>query len=569
MKRISLHSMLKKYLIIATTIPILMFGLYMYMSAKNTYIENQELSHKQAYELIGQRIDLFNQTNEKVLDLFIEDPIVLKTFEKRYTDKDEEKITIQSLINRFDTIYGNNSSMAVGLNDGRMFSSNISKLPDDYDPRTRPWYKDAVKERGNYVLSDPYPDAINPEKFSITYSKAIIAKNGKIIGVAGLDVGLSELVRLDNSIHLPEGSFVSIFDSENKLISEPYKLDNFDKKQYIIHEWIHEANNWRIVIYTPKYLFNITQNQILIPTFFTVIILLGLSIIYAKYIDRKLMAPLDETIEQVRNINTENSCEENTFIYETQVDTIETENLKWAINGLLSRIYSQRFKLVENKQELDRQYMEIEALYEETAAMNETLNDMFESLNESYKQTIKVLSNAIEANDEYTRGHCDRVTYYALNIAKKLGFSQIENEQLEFSSILHDIGKISVPHHILNKEEKLTEEEWNIINKHPSVGYDIIQEVSFLKDAALVVRHHHEKFDGSGYPDGLSEKSIPVMSRIVSIADAYDAMTSVRAYRKKPLTKTQAIEELVKNAGTQFDSQIVELFVKLIIEDEI
>lgn len=569
MKRISLHSMLKKYLIIATTIPILMFGLYMYMSAKNTYIENQELSHKQAYELIGQRIDLFNQTNEKVLDLFIEDPIVLKTFEKRYTDKDEEKITIQSLINRFDTIYGNNSSMAVGLNDGRMFSSNISKLPDDYDPRTRPWYKDAVKERGNYVLSDPYPDAINPEKFSITYSKAIIAKNGKIIGVAGLDVSLSELVRLDNSIHLPEGSFVSIFDSENKLISEPYKLDNFDESEYITHEWIHEANNWRIVIYTPKYIFNITQNQILIPTFFTVIILLGLSIIYAKYIDRKLMAPLDETIEQVRNINTENSCEENTFIYETQVDTIETENLKWAINGLLSRIYSQRFKLVENKQELDRQYMEIEALYEETAAMNETLNDMFESLNESYKQTIKVLSNAIEANDEYTRGHCDRVTYYALNIAKKLGFSQIENEQLEFSSILHDIGKISVPHHILNKEEKLTEEEWNIINKHPSVGYDIIQEVSFLKDAALVVRHHHEKFDGSGYPDGLSEKSIPVMSRIVSIADAYDAMTSVRAYRKKPLTKTQAIEELVKNAGTQFDSQIVELFVKLIIEDEI
>lgn len=569
MKRISLHSMLKKYLIIATTIPILMFGLYMYMSAKNTYIENQELSHKQAYELIGQRIDLFNQTNEKVLDLFIEDPIVLKTFEKRYTDKDEEKITIQSLINRFDTIYGNNSSMAVGLNDGRMFSSNISKLPDDYDPRTRPWYKDAVKERGNYVLSDPYPDAINPEKFSITYSKAIIAKNGKIIGVAGLDVSLSELVRLDNSIHLPEGSFVSIFDSENKLISEPYKLDNFDESEYITHEWIHEANNWRIVIYTPKYLFNITQNQILIPTFFTVIILLGLSIIYAKYIDRKLMAPLDETIEQVRNINTENSCEENTFIYETQVDTIETENLKWAINGLLSRIYSQRFKLVENKQELDRQYMEIEALYEETAAMNETLNDMFESLNESYKQTIKVLSNAIEANDEYTRGHCDRVTYYALNIAKKLGFSQIENEQLEFSSILHDIGKISVPHHILNKEEKLTDEEWNIINKHPSVGYDIIQEVSFLKDASLVVRHHHEKLDGSGYPDGLSNESIPLMSRIISIADAYDAMTSVRAYRKKPLTKTQAIEELVKNAGTQFDSQIVKLFVKLIIEDEI
>lgn len=569
MKRISLHSMLKKYLIIATTIPILMFGLYMYISAKNTYIENQELSRKQAYELIGQRIDLFNKTNEKVLDLFIEDPIVLKTFEKIYDKKDEESITMQSLIDRFDTIYGNNSSMAVGFNDGRMFSSNISKLPDDYDPRTRPWYKDAVKSMREYVLSDPYPDAINPEKFSITYSKAIITEKGEFIGVAGLDVSLSELVRLDNSIHLPEGSFVRIFDNTNKLISEPYKLDDFDERQYITHEWKYEANNWKVIIYTPKYLFNITQNQILIPTFFTVIILIGLSIVYAKYIDRKLMTPLDETIEQVQNISAETSCEDNTLIHETQMDTIETENLKWAINGLLSRIYSQRFKLIENKQELDRQYMEIEALYEETAAMNDTLNDMFESLNESYKQTIKVLSNAIEANDEYTRGHCDRVTYYALNIAKKLGFSQIENEQLEFSAILHDIGKISVPQHILNKEEKLTDEEWKIINKHPSVGYDILQEVSFLEEAALVVRHHHEKLDGSGYPDGLSKENIPLMSRIVSIADAYDAMTSVRAYRKKPLTKMQAIEELVKNSGTQFDSQIVELFVKLIIEDEI
>lgn len=299
------------------------------------------------------------------------------------------------------------------------------------------------------------------------------------------------------------------------------------------------------------------------------IILLAASVIYAKYIDRKLMKPLDETIEQVQNINTESSCEENTYIYETQVDTLETENLKWAINGLLSRIYSQRIKLIENKQELDRQYMEIEALYEETAAMNETLNDMFESLNESYKQTIKVLSNAIEANDEYTRGHCDRVTYYALSIAKELGFSQIENEQLEFSTILHDIGKISVPHHILNKEEKLTEEEWEIINKHPSVGYDIIQEVSFLRDAALVVRHHHEKFDGSGYPDSLCKENIPLMSRVVSIADAYDAMTSVRVYRKKPLTKIQAIEELKKKSGTQFDPKVVELFIKLIAEDGI
>ena len=213
--------------------------------------------------------------------------------------------------------------------------------------------------------------------------------------------------------------------------------------------------------------------------------------------------------------------------------------------------------------------MEIEALYEETAAMNETLNDMFESLNESYKETIKVLSNAIEANDEYTRGHCDRVTYYALSIAKKLGFSQIENEQLEFSAILHDIGKISVPHHILNKEEKLTEKEWEIINKHPSVGYDIIQEVSFLRDAALVIRHHHEKFDGTGYPDHLYKENIPLMSRVISIADAYDAMTSVRVYRKKPLTKIQAIEELSKNSGTQFDPKVVELFIKLIVEDEI
>jgi putative nucleotidyltransferase with HDIG domain len=180
-----------------------------------------------------------------------------------------------------------------------------------------------------------------------------------------------------------------------------------------------------------------------------------------------------------------------------------------------------------------------------------------------YISTIEALNKAVEAKDPYTSGHANRVEELAVNLAKNyhLSFDSIEN--IRTAAILHDIGKIGINDNILNKAGKLTKEEYETIMKHPSIGADIIGKVHFLDDVTKIVRHHHEKYDGTGYPDGLKGDEIPIEASILMIADTYDAMTTDRPYRKA-LTKEMAIEELKKYSGTQFDPRLVDVFIDMI-----
>ncbi|HPP31776.1 MAG TPA: HD-GYP domain-containing protein, partial [Soehngenia sp.] len=180
-----------------------------------------------------------------------------------------------------------------------------------------------------------------------------------------------------------------------------------------------------------------------------------------------------------------------------------------------------------------------------------------------YISTIEALNKAVEAKDSYTSGHANRVEELAVNLAKEyhLSFDSIEN--IRTAAVLHDIGKIGIKDEILNKAGKLTQEEYEIIMKHPSIGAEIIGKVHFLNDVTKIVRHHHEKYDGSGYPDGLKGEEIPIEASILMIADSYDAMTTDRPYRKA-LTKEMAIEELRKYSGTQFDPRLVDVFINMI-----
>ncbi len=236
--------------------------------------------------------------------------------------------------------------------------------------------------------------------------------------------------------------------------------------------------------------------------------------------------------------------------------------------GILSLAFdSMRSQVKDHIQQLTKDQQEIRALYEEASALNETLEDLLDRLDGHYEETIRALANAIEVSDEYTKGHCDRVSRYALIIGKKLGLSSREMSVLSKAAILHDIGKIGVPHNILNKEGRLTNEEYDIIKNHSEIGYQILKDVEFLRDSATVIREHHERPDGKGYPKGLSAKSINTLSMIVGIADAYDAMTQARAYRKTPLSREQALIELMKYKGTQFSSEIVDVWVKTVIEE--
>ncbi|HOO55291.1 MAG TPA: GAF domain-containing protein [bacterium] len=187
---------------------------------------------------------------------------------------------------------------------------------------------------------------------------------------------------------------------------------------------------------------------------------------------------------------------------------------------------------------------------------------LFDSLRDSYLNTIQALSMAIDAKDRYTHGHSQRVSEISMMIGREMGLKADSLELLEYAADLHDIGKIGISEVIIGKKTKLTVDEYEIIKTHPLVGETIIEPVPFLQDARPVIRHHHERYDGFGYPDGLKGQEIPLLARIIHIADAYDAMTSDRPYRRA-LSHEDAIEEVKKHSGTQFDPKVVQSFLRI------
>ena len=181
----------------------------------------------------------------------------------------------------------------------------------------------------------------------------------------------------------------------------------------------------------------------------------------------------------------------------------------------------------------------------------------------TYFDIIVALVKAMELKDTYTKGHSERVMNYSLMMGKELNLSKDEIEILRHGSILHDIGKLGVPENLLTKSSTLDLDEYDMIKNHPSIGEAFISNMKFLDDVKPIIRNHHERIDGEGYPDGLLGDNIPLLAKIVAIADAYDAMTSQRSYRLSMLME-DAIEELKQHSGTQFDAELVELFIRLI-----
>lgn len=188
---------------------------------------------------------------------------------------------------------------------------------------------------------------------------------------------------------------------------------------------------------------------------------------------------------------------------------------------------------------------------------------LYQKIQDSYFEIAKALSQAIEAKDPYTHGHSARVVEYTVLIAQKLDLQEEEKELLKYAAMLHDIGKIGVRGIVLNNPKGLTGEEYDEIKKHPLVGESIIKPIELLQPIRPLIKHHHEWYNGKGYPDGLSGENIPLGARILAVADAYDAMKSDRPYRKA-LTEETAIQELKRGNGTQFEPKIVEVFLEIL-----
>jgi len=208
--------------------------------------------------------------------------------------------------------------------------------------------------------------------------------------------------------------------------------------------------------------------------------------------------------------------------------------------------------------------------HDEISQLGDSFNKMAGSLLESrralrdyFYRIVESLVRGLEAKDSYTRGHSDRVADYSRAIALQMGFGAEEANMLKETAQLHDIGKLGIDERILNKVEKLTDEEWATIKQHPVTGEEILKPIFLEKKMLAVVRSHHERYDGKGYPDGLKEGQIDPWAQIVTAADAYDAMTSRRSYRDA-LGKETAIAELKKGSGTQFAPNVVEAFLKVL-----
>ncbi|MEK6565044.1 MAG: HD domain-containing phosphohydrolase [Candidatus Omnitrophota bacterium] len=207
---------------------------------------------------------------------------------------------------------------------------------------------------------------------------------------------------------------------------------------------------------------------------------------------------------------------------------------------------------------------------DEISELAESFNRMAKSLAESrqklldyFYRVVESLVRALEAKDPYTKGHSERVADYARDIAVKIGLPEDKIKLLREIAFIHDIGKLGLSESILNKKEKLTDEELRLIRNHPLTGEEILKPLNISQEMLSAVRSHHERHDAKGYPDKISGDNINIFAAIVSVADAYDAMTSCRAYRK-PLSKEEAILELKKNSGTQFNPKVIEAFLQIL-----
>ncbi len=230
--------------------------------------------------------------------------------------------------------------------------------------------------------------------------------------------------------------------------------------------------------------------------------------------------------------------------------TVSADGLSEELESLRAELYDQRRAAADKERQLERYAADLRDTFKAERAQAEELRA-------NYVATVRALTNAVEARDAYTGAHADRVAGYGLELTRRIDAKLARNPQVEFGFLLHDVGKVAIPDGVLHKADDLGEAEQALMRRHPVIGYEIVRGIDFLAEAAQIVRHHHERWDGSGYPDGLAGEEIPLAARIFAVVDTLDAMTTDRPYRPgSPLG--QARVEIRGMAGTQFDPAVVD-----------
>lgn len=467
-----------------------------------------------------------------------------------------------------------------------------SVFVDGFDPHEREWYKGAIGDPDQVFWSRPYTDAEESQNTIVTVSKAV-KRGNKIIGVIGVDLRLRSWSALLEGVYANQAGYLVLMGPLGEVYSHP----NSDMlgKQVTGQRWADVARNqkegkgfftengrnyvysfvtlgetgWRLIGVQIVNFEALTDN-LKWMTAYTIIMVALVMILGGFLAARYILKPLHKMLMTMQAVSSGNMEVRSAVASKDEIGVISYEfDLMLDRLSAMNKERDENLALVlEQNKEISEQRQEIHSLYEMTDSINQELEESLEKITANYLITVKSLANAIEANDAYTRGHCDRVSRLALLLGERAGLSETEMKNLEFACILHDIGKIGIPNHIVNKPGKLTAEEFDRIKQHPVIGSDILSGVSFLGPCREILLQHHERIDGLGYPFGLKADAILKESKILAIVDSFDAMTSNRPYRIAALSVEEAAEELRRGGGAQFDASLTDLFMTLVPRSE-
>lgn len=381
----------------------------------------------------------------------------------------------------------------------------------DYVPKEREWYIAAKEAQGEIVVVSPYLDVkTNTIKMSIS---KLCADEESVIAI---DIAFGEIQDFVESAETNNSGYAFVMDDDGQVISHSdineigkNYLDDAQFAGVLPEVFSNEQSYFKTQIGNKEY-----------------------QICASKVMDNWYVVMVLDT---------------NLFFKDVKITLVRNLLLYGIISALIVFFYIYSFRRIQHFMKLERES-----------------NDKLERTNIN---VIRALVRTIDAKDRYTNGHSVRVAEYAMEMAKRLGKSTEEQKVIYYAGLLHDVGKIRVPVEIINKPDKLTDEEFNQVKIHPVTGYHILKDIYDDKQIAMGVKFHHERYDGKGYPSGLTEKNIPEMARILGVADSYDAMTSNRSYRDA-LSQETAREEIKKGKGTQFDPEMADIMLQMIEEDK-
>jgi len=501
---------------------------------------------------------------------------------KYQTDDPRLSPTIQSHAARFPMYF---DYVFIGFDNKKMVSTRSTPLAPGYDPTTRPWYSKTRKNQA-FTVTEPYPDRLT----GALVTTIAIPVATPTPGVLGFDINLTDLMALSKKAMFRSEAEVFLISPNNTVLystnenlavrGQPvgkieykplplYTRSGDDDQRSFYH--IERAGisytvlfspvpstHWNIAVAIPTSILYAEQHNLIARTLAITLsaLLIIFTIIY--WIINKITRPLALLASTAQKL--EEGDMNLRFHASESFEAVQlAESLDKMRTSLLGSI-EEKDSLLE---ETIAQNEENKSLCSKLEALNETLSAAYREQSLLYTQTIQALSDSVETKDRYTYGHSSRVLLYSEIVGITLGWDRKTMEHLRYAAILHDIGKIGIPEEILNKPTRLTQEEFDAIKMHPALGAKILHNIPHLKEVSEAILQHHEHFDGNGYPNGIAGEDISPIARVLSVADSYDAMITVRPYRPAATIK-MAYEELCACAGHQFDPEIVKVFCEAI-----